>query len=201
MPGRLLATAALAAVVALSGCSSSGGKAGAPKNDDFTEGVVTPGAPKTIPWGQPGEVVGENGGKLKVTPLGVLYHKGPYKGVDGPENGWFVAIVMRAEAVSQQDDFLAPASGGGFRWRGQGQTLWGGEGNATSAPWVGAVPAFGDPIEPGEAAVGVETYDAPVKGGRLIYINQDESIVSWTLPAADTGSGLEKVRKRIKEFS
>ncbi|MFG2006841.1 hypothetical protein ACGFNU_47620 [Spirillospora sp. NPDC048911] len=197
--GSVLLVATLLTSTACGGTNDEPGAA--PKNNDFTQGVVTPAAPKNLPWGQPGIVTGESGGQIKVTPVGVLYHRGPYKGSDPPENGWFVAIALRAEAVTKQDDFVAPAGGGGFRWRGDGQTIWGGEGGTSTNVWVGAVPEFGDPIEPGSPEDGVETFDIPAKGGRLLYINADESIVSWQLPTADTGTGLAKVRARIKEFS
>jgi hypothetical protein len=205
MRRRFFLPVVLAAALA-AGCSSpssdaNAGKPASPANDDYTEGVITPAAPQNLRWGQAGEVVGENSGKIRVTPQGLMYHRGPYKGTDKPENGWFIAIALKAEALTQQDDFVAPAGGGGFRWRGQGQTIWGGEGNASSTPWVGAVPEFGDPIEPGSPESGIETFDVPVKGGRLLYINADESIVSWELPAGDTGIGLDKVRARIKLFS
>lgn len=195
--------AVLTSVLLAAACSSSGGAKNAPKDDGYTEGVITPAAAKNYPWGQPATVVGENGGQIKVTPLGILYHKGPYtSGVQGPANGWFVAIALRAEAVNKQDDFVAPIGGGGWRWRGQEQTIDTVAGNATSAPWAGSsVPHFGDPIEPGSPEMGVETLDIPVKGGRLLYVAADQSITSWDLPAADTGTGLDKVRARIKEFS
>jgi hypothetical protein len=202
MTRRVLFAAASVALLA-AGCSNGSTGVTAPADKTSAQAPAAPAAPKTLQLGQAATVTGENGGQLKVTPVGVLFHKGPYNsGLDGPENGWFVAVAIRAEAVSQQDRLAAPISGGGFRWRGQEQTIWSGEGNASGTPWVGSVPEFGDPIEPGSPEMGVETFDVPTKtGGRLLYINADGSLVSWQLPATDTGTGLAKVRSRIKLFS
>ncbi|RMI39866.1 hypothetical protein EBO15_28270 [Actinomadura harenae] len=58
------------------------------------------------------------------------------------------------------------------------------------------------PIEPAHPEIGIVTFDVPIKGGRLLYVDPgDHSITSWTLPTADQGTGLDKVRKRIKLFS
>lgn len=200
----------LAAVLVLAGCSGDGGDtaeppAAAQPNDDFTQGEVKP-TSKTYTFGQSAVVVGAAGGQLKVTPVGVLYHRGPYNSdLDGPANGWYVAVAAKVEAIDSPEAVAGGAGGGGFHWRGSGQTIWSGDGNATSAPWAGAVNGFGVdvPIEPGSPEVGVETFDVPAKeGGRLLYLSpEDNSITSWPLPAEDTGTGLDKVRARIKLFS
>lgn len=207
MPGRVTVSLVLAAALAVCGCSSSeGGTEAKPGSDDFTQGQASPSAPqpRQLAWGQPAEVLGANLRKLRVTPIGVLYHRGPYKDTEGPENGWFVAIAIKAEAVDGVESVAGGAGGGGFHWRGGGQTLWSGDGNAVATPWVGAVPELGDaPIEPGSPEVGIETFDVPSKaGGRLLYISpEDNSITSWVLPSSDQGVGLDKVRARIKLFS
>lgn len=202
---RVLVPLAAAALV-LSGCGGDGGAKANPTqanpgNDDFTEGEVKP-TSKTARFGQPATVAGADGGHLTVTPVGVLYHRGPYtSGLEGPANGWYAAVALRVEAVGGQDRPLAPAEGGGWRWRAGEQQIDTVDGNTATSPWVGEVPEFGDPILPGRPQAGVVTFDVPAKGGELQYVAADGSVTSWTVPAADTGSGLDKVRARIKLFS
>jgi hypothetical protein len=192
------------AATALTACSSN--DKGAAPNDDYTQGQTTPAGPqsKQVAWGQPAEVLGTNLRKMRVTPVGVLYHRGPYNGVDGPQEGWFVAIAVRAEAIGSPEAPAGGAGGGGFSWRGGGETI-DGIGSSVSAPWEGSVNGFGvdTPLEPGSPEIGIVTYYVPTKaGGRLLYISpEDQSIVSWPLPAADQGTGLDAVRKQIKRFS
>lgn len=200
---RVAAPALLAAALVLSGCGggeAEGNPPPAPPGD--TAGAQAAQQPKTHQFGQAATVAGAGGGQLRVTPVGVLYHKGPYNsGVEGPANGWFVAVAARVEAVDKQDRPPAPIEGGGWRWRSGEQQYDTGDGNATTTPWVGEVSEFGDPILPGKPQAGVVTFDVPAKGGELQYVAADGTVTSWTMPAADTGSGLDKVRQRIKLFS
>jgi hypothetical protein len=200
--------ALIAAVLLAAGC---GGEAdteqdSAAPSTAAPKAAATPAGPQTrqVAWGQPAEVLGTNLEKMRVTPIGVLYHKGPYKGVDGPENGWFVAIAVKAEALTSAETVAGGAGGGGFHWRGNSQTMSPGDGNAVATPWVGEVNEFGVDtlIEPGSPEVGIVTFDVLAKGGRLLYLSPaDNSITSWDLPMADQGTGLDKVRERIKLFS
>lgn len=202
---RVAVPLTLAAALMLAGCSGDGGDtaeppAAAKPNDDFTQGEIKP-TSKTYTFGQSAVVVGAAGGQLTVTPVGVLYHRGPYQGGDKPENGWFVAIAARIEAVGKQDRPPAPVEGGGWRWRAGEEQFDTGDGNATTTPWVGAVPEFDDPILPGKPQAGIVTFDVPQRGGELQYVDTTGSVTSWTMPSADTGAGLDKVRARIKLFS
>jgi len=202
---KIITVTALLAVLALSACSGGDpATPGAGRSAGASTSPTQP-QPKRLAWGQPAEVIGAKGGKLRITPLGVLYHRGPYtSGVDGPENDWFVVIALKAEAIDKPDSPQPPMSGGGFMWQGNSEKITSIDGNATSTPWVGAVNEFSNvPIQPGESEVGIETFDVPTKtGGRLIYVNaDDQSVTSWDLPSTDQGTGLDKVRKRIKMFS
>lgn len=197
---KAFAAVLVATSITLTACGN--GKTSAPNTSPAASTALA--TPKRLTWGQPSEVVGTNGGKLRITPLGVLYHRGPYKGVDGPENNWFVAIALRGEAVDKPDSMAAPMTGGGFMWQGDGEKLTSVDGNATSTPWVGSVNEFSNvPIQLGEPEVGIATFDVSSKaGGRLLYVNPgDYSVTSWDLPVNDQGTGLDKVRKRIKLFS
>lgn len=206
MRNLTIAATLTAAALALTACGGGGDKkpeAAPPAKAP----AATPG-PKKLAFGQPAEVLGTDDVRLRVTPTAVLYHRGPYKGVDGPENGWFVAIAIKAEAIDQPGTTAGGAGGGGFEWRGSGQTITAMDGNSSSTPWVGAVPELtvDQPIEVGDPREGIETFDIPAKaGGRLVYLNPDDSSITatWDLPAADQGStpAIVKVRKRIKMFT
>src|SRR5690606_8782098 len=81
---------------------------------------------------------GADRAKLKGTPMGVLYDEG--SPAIEPENGVFVVIALRAEAVDQPETIAAPITGGGFMWQGaDAQKISGTEGNAVITPWVGSV--------------------------------------------------------------
>ncbi|MFB4317273.1 hypothetical protein [Actinomadura sp. 21ATH] len=72
----------VALALALSGCSSdqpSSGSEPAPASS-------SPAGPqsKQLAWGQTVEVLGTNLRKIRVTPIGVLHHRGPYQGIDNP---------------------------------------------------------------------------------------------------------------------
>jgi hypothetical protein len=202
-----IATATVLAAALMTGCGTGSDDHAPAAGTSGGQASATP-ATKQLAFGQPAEVLGYNLTKIRVTPTAVLYHRGPYtSGVDGPENGWFVAIAVKAEALQKPDTTAGGAGGGGFQWRGAGQTISGIDGNAVGTPWVGAVPEFGtdSPIEPGDPREGVETFDVPAKGGRLVYLSPEDHTITaaWTLPAEDEGASpaMVTVQKRIKEFS
>lgn len=203
---RNIALAATLAAAALALTACGGGDDKPPAAAPAKAPAATPSA-KTLTFGQPAEVLGTDDVRMRVTPTAVLYHRGPYKGVDKPENGWYIAIAVKAEAINQPGTTAGGAGGGGFEWRGSGQTITAMDGNASSTPWVGAVPELtvDQPIEVGDPREGIETFDIPAKGGRLVYLNPDDSSITaaWDLPAADQGStpAMVKVKKRIKLFT
>lgn len=165
-----------------------------------------PTATRTVAWGQPAEVLGANQTTIRVTPQALLYDKGS-KDAGTPANGWFVAISVKAEATTGPDTTSGGMYGGGFQWRGAGQTITEMDGEASNTAWVGASPEFtvDSPIEPGDPREGIVTFDIPSKtGGQLVYLSPEDNTItaSWDIPAADQGStpGLTKVRKRIQLF-
>lgn len=205
---------ALPLVLALSLAGCGGGNSAGPTPTQGDQGDVigtsaAPPAPVRLQWGQPGEVTGSGGSKIRLTPVGVLYSKGPYpKLLDGttngaPENGWFVAVAIRAAPTTQADGPDESLTGSGFMWQGAEQKVTPDGGNTGGSPWVGTVNEFGNvPIQPGESEVGVLTFDVPAKGGRLLYVDPvDQSITSWDLPADAQGTGLDKVKARIRKFT
>ncbi|GGV34328.1 hypothetical protein GCM10010182_67850 [Actinomadura cremea] len=198
----LAALAGLLLAIVLTGCGGSDPEPAAVQDSPHSGGQQ-PSAPVRLRWDQPGTVGGTNGQKLRVTPIGILYDGGSADGGE-PANGVFVVLALRAEAVGQADTVAAPMTGGGFMWQGpNAQKITSGDGNAVTTAWVGEVNEFSNvPIQPGEPEVGIETFDIPAKGGRLIYVDPaTTAVTSWELPTADQGEGLDKVRQRIKLFA
>lgn len=199
----------LAAALTLTACGS--GNTDDPKaapSPSWSNPGAIPNETQKLAFGQPATVLGTDDVRMRVTPTAVLYHRGPYKDGDKPENGWYIAISVKAEALDQTGTVAAGAGGGGFEWRGAGQTITAMDGNTSGTPWVGSVPELtvDQPIEVNDPREGIETFDIPSKaGGRLVYLSpEDDSITAtWDLPSADQGStpGMVKVRKRIKLFT
>jgi hypothetical protein len=204
VPRTLAAALALALTLAATGCSDSADPDSGPPVTGSPSASAAPQS-KQVAWGAPADVLGMDMRPMRVTPVGVLYHKGPYQDGDKPENGWYLAIAIQAEAATSPEALVVGANGGGFEWRGSGQTIASWDGGATTAPWVGSVNEFtvDRPLEPGSPEVGITTFDVPSKnGGRLLYVSpKDNSITWWPVPPADQGTGLTKVRAKIKEFS
>lgn len=171
-----------------------------PAGPDVTA-TSKPAAPMVHAWGESVTVKGMKGTDLRLTPVGVLYDKG--NSDTKPSNGWFLAIAVRAEALTAPDTTGAPIDGEGFKWRGAGQTI--DEEFTDDEPvWVGSVNEFtvDAPLDPGSPEVGIESFDVPAKAGaRLLYTDSVGAVAEWTIPVANSGTGLDKVRKVIKEFA
>lgn len=199
-------TLALAALTA-TGCGSSGHAAPPPAAAPSAPGASAPSGPKgkaeptPLAFAQPGIVLGDQGARLRITPLGVLYSKGPYPRLPGadPQNGWYVAIALRVEALDTADKIPAPISGGGLEWYGNQQIETIMSGNGTGYPWIGRVTAIDStPVQPDMPVTGILTFDIPFKGGQLVYRFADAAtVVRWNLPTSDQGTGLEQVHKLL----
>jgi hypothetical protein len=196
---RVVLSAAVC-VAAAAACSSGGdGPEAAAKQGEA--GASRPAVPAVHPFGEPVTVKGMKGTDLRLTPVGVLYDKG--NSTTKPENGWFIAIAVRAEALTAPDTTGAPIDGQGFKWRGAGETI-DEQFNGDEPVWVGSVNGFtvDTPLDPGSPEVGIESMDVPSKAGaRLLYTDSAGTVTEWTIPAADTGTGLTKVRAVIKKFA
>lgn len=156
--------------------------------------------PQVFKLGQTAEVTGEKGNPLKITLMGVYYHKGD-KQHGLSENGTFAAIAYKAQAVNAADGIPAPISGSGWIWRSGGQTIQTTDGAASSPPWSGRVntPIADQNIQPGEYQIYIDTIDIPAPGGQFIYVNPGEgSQVAWELPSAAAGTGYGPVLKALK---
>lgn len=202
---RTAAITGATVLLAATGCGS-GKSTGSPpaKTTAPLASAASPAADVVHPFGQPATVDGDKGNPVQLTPVGILYDKGPYRGTDGPVNGWFVAIALMAKPLKAPDT-LQPFEGG-FTWKAGSQVLTDSLGNASNTPWVGATPVFSSdqPMQVGEDRLGIQTFDVPTKGGELNFtvVGANRTVVvRWKMPAADTGTGLTSVRKRIKLFS
>ncbi|MCW2915514.1 MAG: hypothetical protein JWN52_3582 [Actinomycetia bacterium] len=166
-------------------------------------GVVTTASAAVHRFGEAADVIGgNNASPVTLTPVGVLYSKGPYRGTEGPANGWFIAIAVHAVPTKFSETLQPPT--GGFAWEAGDRVLTESQGNASNTPWAAEVPVFSSdqPIAVGQTRLGIVTFDVPKKGGVLTYANPDQSgTIRWQIPATDTGTGLDSVRKRIKLFS
>lgn len=199
------APAVLAAIALLAaGCGSSH----TPASQAVPPAAVQPKGqtrPAPIAFGQPAYVLGDGGQRLRITPTGVLYSKGPYKHAPGTEsqNGWFVAVALKVEAPDAPASLPAPISGGGLEWYGGQQELSEMSGNAANNPWTGRVVELGStPVDPARPVTGIVTFDVPVRGGQLLYRDPvSKAVTSWTVPATDQGSGLDGVRKVLAGLS
>ncbi|MUN36103.1 hypothetical protein [Actinomadura litoris] len=199
----------LAVLVAVTVALTVTGCGGEDEPDTEKQAAAAAPAPSAMPttqrltWGEAAQVSGSNGGRIRVTPLAVLYTPGA-KQSGKAENGLYAVISLKVEAVDKPDT-TAGGAGGGLQWRGAGRTIATGDGNTATTAWIGAVPEFDSLIEPGRPREGIETFDVPSKGGRLVYLNPEDRTIaaSWDMPATDQGStlGLAKVHKRIRMFS
>jgi hypothetical protein len=147
-------------------------------------------------------------GPVKITLTGVAYPDYPklYDTYSGPQNGQFLVVSYRAQALKTPTTLGAPISGAGFAWRGDHKTLTSTDGNASNSPWVGRVPeaTSTQPIQPGKQASQdyTTTLDVPSKGGKLTYQAPGGQLAGvWKLPSTDTGPAAKIVGKATKELT
>lgn len=199
------AVALCVAALAMAGCGSGQGRPGIDRPPTSEADISMPSAsapatPAVHKLGETVEVVGEHGNPLKITPRGVYFTKG-LAGYGKAENGIFIAIAYRAEAVDYAEGVPEPISGAGWVWRGYGQTITTTEGAAASPPWSGRVnePITGQDVQPGEFQDYIETFDVPKAGGQLVYINPGTGKQTrWQLPADTAGTGYGPVVHALK---
>ncbi|MFI9845118.1 hypothetical protein ACIHFD_49425 [Nonomuraea sp. NPDC051941] len=193
MPARR-ATLLLLSAVILTGCSTSGDAESPPDAAAAAEASTAPSkAPATsLEWGATATGQGEQGQPLKITPVGVYHHKGDQK-IGLAQNGLFVAVAVKVAATDGADHIPPPASGNGFFWKGDGETITPAAG--ADPPWVGRVnvPLADQDLQPGESANYVITFDALGRAGTLVYLSPDGSQYQWKLPSKSGGQGLRRV--------
>ncbi|MCK2222092.1 hypothetical protein MF672_051050 (plasmid) [Actinomadura sp. ATCC 31491] len=200
MRGPYLALLAAAALI-ITGCSTAPGRTGdgtAAAGTTSTAETQTP--PAALEWGQPGDGKGERGQPLQITPLGVYYHKG-HETLGKPNNEVFTAVAVKVAASGSADHLPPPATGFGF-------TLLSDDGESVnpasgaSPPWVGRVnePNAKQDIRAGRYQKYVITFDAPSRGGALVYTSPDGQAVEWPIPERSGGQGLRRVLTALDDL-
>lgn len=146
-----------------------------------------------VEWQTPLVVEGI-GGDVEVTPLGVQYVtseeiSSPTEH-DHPARDVFA--VVRFTVSAEAESVTVPH---GWGWRQDGQEYGPGDGgNASTAPWMGAVPevhAQTTLMEGEEPTVGYATFDLPGPGGELIFTDAVQEMVRWQVPEQGQGEMVE----------
>lgn len=210
MSRRILAVAASAPLL-LSACGTDAPPEQEPEPpaEEETAADETPEAPDPLEWGETGQVTGEGGTAIDITPQGVRYIGAEDIADEGmaPQDGYFAVVTVEAAAAEAQEEIGYTGAGTGFVWRQDGQQIGSDDGNAFVAPWVGSAPDLGGDtvLLPGEdPTLGVEEFDVAEPGGELTYLNPDGSLVRWSAPeeaTADSGAGFDEVDEAMQEFA
>ncbi|MEU6721095.1 hypothetical protein ABZ897_57410 [Nonomuraea sp. NPDC046802] len=156
-------------------------------------------APKLLKFGQSVLIKGEKGNPLRITPVGVYYHRPTWGPATKPRNTYFMALAVRVTAVSKADAMPLPY---GSQWRvKQGSSAFTtSSGKATSAPWVGRAQGAWVTIHPKSPEVVYEAFDVRVKGGVLEWSGPD-GLYRWRIPASNAGKGThEAVLDAIADY-
>ncbi|GAA4209287.1 hypothetical protein GCM10022252_75560 [Streptosporangium oxazolinicum] len=182
---------ALLAVLLTTGCAAEAtGSGNAPTTQPSA--ASAPAIAATLPWGSTAGVKGANGSLLMATPTGVFYWRGT--GDVRPHTKWFLAVAIRVASTTAPDHVPSLGDGGGFSWKGDGQTVNRIQGNTSAVPWSGNVPTVTDTdIQPENSVVYVETFDVPAAGGVLVYTDTAGQQAQWDLPPRTLGKGLRDV--------
>ncbi|MEU6731316.1 hypothetical protein ABZ917_47055 [Nonomuraea wenchangensis] len=156
-------------------------------------------APKLLKFGQAVRIKGKKGNPLKITPVGVYYHRPTWAPATKPRNTYFLALAVRVTAVSKADGMPLPY---GSQWRvRQGKRLFTtSSGRANSAPWIGRAQGAWITIHPGTPEVVYEAFDVQVKGGILEWSGPD-GLYRWRIPASNAGKAThEAVLDAIADY-
>ncbi|MEV0996920.1 hypothetical protein [Nonomuraea sp. NPDC050202] len=164
-----------------------------------TPAAVPAAAPKLLKLGQSVRIKGEKGHQLRITPVGVYYHRPTAQYSTKPRNGYFLALAIRVTATSKADQMPLPY---GSQWRvKQGKrTFTTSSGRAKQAPWVGRAQGAWVTVHPGSPEVVYEAFDVQVKGGTLEWSSPD-GLYRWRIPAGNAGKAThEAVLDAIADY-
>jgi hypothetical protein len=156
-------------------------------------------APKLLKFGQAVRIKGEKGNPLRITPVGVYYHRPTWGPATKPRNKYFLALAVRVTAVSKADAMPLPY---GSQWRvKQGKRVFTvSTGRASSAPWIGRAQGAWITVHPGSPEVVYEAFDVQVKGGILEWSSPD-GLYRWRVPASNAGKAThESVLDAIADY-
>ncbi|TMR92408.1 hypothetical protein [Nonomuraea basaltis] len=198
MPHRV---AVLPAALLALACLAASAEAGAEQQTRVAQqsAAVHAAAPKLLKFGQSVRAKGEKGNWLRVSPVGVYYHRPTWGPTTKPRNKYFLALAVRVTAVSKADSMPLPY---GSQWRiKQGNRVFTTtSGKANSAPWVGRAQGAWVTVHPSSPEVVYEAFDVPAKGGVLEW-SGPTGLYRWRIPANNAGKAThEAVLDAIADY-
>ncbi|MEU6058029.1 hypothetical protein [Streptomyces sp. NPDC047097] len=162
------------------------------------DGRDTDALSKPLKLGQPAETIGDGGeGALELTPSSIVYTSGTE--YNEPENDLFAFITVKARATNAAAaSMLPPISGGGWSWVApDGQAI--DVSNGASYNLVANSFNSGGKVQPGTFQWDGVAFDLTTaqKGGTLMYEDGAGQTYSWTIPGADAGPDVAKVKREL----
>jgi hypothetical protein len=218
MTNHRAAIAATIAALALAGCaappSSSPASPAAPVAT-ATQGVTakpSATAPAAAAFGTPKRVTNAAGNTLTITPVEAWWLAGNIQsryiphaassGLSPAENGRFLIIEMRVEAVSGTAYFPAPIIGGPAIFTHHRLFTDAGDSASDNVVWGTCLPYVDSNIalHPGAWMLNSETYDVPPGPAQLAWLvgTQGASTATWQVPAHSTGPLPANVRAALR---
>ncbi|MGA4990411.1 hypothetical protein [Nonomuraea bangladeshensis] len=144
-------------------------------------------APKVLKFGQSIRIKGEKGRPLRITPVGVYYHRPSDAKFTQPREKWFVAIAVKVTALSKTERIPSTPERSGWRIRIGGRAYTDTSGNAMSSPWVGRTDGPWINIQPGSPEVLYYSFDVPKPGGTLEW-STPTGVTRWKIPTSKYGN-------------
>ncbi|GAA2411415.1 hypothetical protein GCM10010404_81670 [Nonomuraea africana] len=189
MPRHRLAFAAAAALAVAAGLPAAPA-AGAVQSPPAANTVAGPAegaaASKILKFGQAAKIMSESGNPLRISPIGVYYHRPTWKHATMPRNKYFVAIALRVTALSKPDTMPPVAGSSQLRIKQGAKVFTYSSGKAMEAPWVGRTPGTEVTAQPGSPEVIYYSFDLPKTGGILEW-SGPAGAHRWQIPASNSG--------------
>ncbi|MEU4229513.1 hypothetical protein AB0F17_34895 [Nonomuraea sp. NPDC026600] len=189
-------SALLVAAVASTAAAVTGGAAQAAPSSTTAEAF----APKLLKFGQSVVVKGERGGRLRVTPTGVYFHRTRPDDSPKPTTKYFTAVAFTVQALDKADRLPPPVAGGQWSVRVGGRDFDASSGNAVQVPWIGRVPEGVQRTDKGDKDVVIESFDLPGMGGILMWKDRSAGSFRWQMPRKTSGKHLEPVHEALKAY-
>ncbi|WP_138666365.1 hypothetical protein [Nonomuraea turkmeniaca] len=189
-------SALLIAAVASTAVAVTGGAAQAAPSSAAGEAL----APKLLKFGQSVVIKGERGGRLRVTPTGVYYHRTRADDSPKPVTKYFTAVAFTVQVLDKADRLSPPVAGGQWAVRAGGRVFDTSSGNAVQVPWIGRVPEGVQRTDKGDKDVVIESFDLPGMGGVLQWKDRSGGSFRWQMPRKTSGKNLEPVHEALKAY-
>jgi hypothetical protein len=166
--------------------------------------------PGTVPFGTPKRVTDAQGNSLTVTPVKAWWLPGhiqsryvPQSALSPAENGKFLIIEMKVEAVSGTAYFPAPISGAGPAILSRHRLFSdGGTSASDNVVWNTCLPYTDSnvPLHPGNWLLNSETFDVPPGLATLRWLvgTQGASAATWQVPTHSTARSPQTCGRRSR---